>query len=218
MSDGPLILAFDTTAARCAAALVHGDTTLFQISEAMKRGQAERLVPMLEETLVEAGRKWSDIDGLAVLTGPGNFTGIRLSVATARGLALSLNIPAIGVTGFEAAAHGMQRAVLAFTDNGRGNTSCQLFVEGRAISEPTENPADLSLAADVICTGVQTDFARSAGFPFVEKNKEDHLWRAAQVAMCKLRNGETSLPVPLYVRKADAAPSSDLPPVILDDA
>lgn len=70
----------------------------------MAKGQAERLFPLLEEVLAEAGLSWSDIDAIGVGIGPGNFTGVRISVAAARGLSLSLGIPAVGVPATEAAA------------------------------------------------------------------------------------------------------------------
>ncbi len=218
MSDGPLILVFDTTAARCAAALVQSKTTLHQKTEDMKRGQAERLVPMLEEILSETDRTWKDLNALAVRTGPGNFTGIRLSVATARGLAMSLNIPAIGVSSFEAASHGISENVLAFAENGWGNTPCQLLRDGHPVSDPTENPDDLSLPDDCVYAAPQEiDFPRRCGLPWVETDAATDLWRTAQVAIQRLK-GQHTLPVPLYVRRADAAPSADQPPVILDDA
>lgn len=75
----------------------------------MTKGQAERLFPLLEELLAEAGLAWSDLDSIGVGVGPGNFTGIRISVAAARGLALSLGIPAIGVSATEAVACGAPR-------------------------------------------------------------------------------------------------------------
>ena len=103
-SEPPLILAFDTSAARCAAALVSGGRVLAARDEAMDRGQAERLLPMLEAMLAEAGVGWAALDGLAVCTGPGNFTGLRIAVAAVRGLALALGVPAVGVTAFEALA------------------------------------------------------------------------------------------------------------------
>jgi hypothetical protein len=105
-AEPPLILAFDTAAAHCAAALVQGDAVLARRDEPMARGQAERLLPMLEEMLAETRRGWADLDALAVCTGPGNFTGLRLAVAAARGLAMGLGIPAIGVSRFEALAEG----------------------------------------------------------------------------------------------------------------
>ncbi|MEF9603437.1 tRNA (adenosine(37)-N6)-threonylcarbamoyltransferase complex dimerization subunit type 1 TsaB, partial [Paracoccus sp. PXZ] len=102
-------LGFDTSAAHCAAALLQDDRVLVQRHEDMARGQAERLFPLLEELLAEAGVAWRDLSAIGCGIGPGNFTGIRISVAAARGLALSLGIPAVGVSVTEAAAHGLPR-------------------------------------------------------------------------------------------------------------
>ena len=104
MPDPLRVLGFDTSAAHCAAAVVCGDRVLAERAEPMTKGQAERLFPLLEELLAEAGLAWSDLDAIGVGVGPGNFTGVRISVAAARGLALSLGIPAIGVSATEAAA------------------------------------------------------------------------------------------------------------------
>ena len=130
-SEPPLVLAFDTAAARCAAALVRGDDVLARRDEAMERGQAERLLPMLEEMLAEAGADWRDLDGIGVVTGPGNFTGVRLAVAAARGLALALGIPAVGVSVFEALA-GRPGAVTVTLADKRGRFS-QRFRDGVAL-------------------------------------------------------------------------------------
>ena len=104
MPSDTRLLAFDTSAAHCAAALLSGDTILAARSEEMGRGQAERLVPLLQEVLAETGTTWADLTRIGVGIGPGNFTGIRISVATARGLALGLGIPAIGITSLFAPA------------------------------------------------------------------------------------------------------------------
>ena len=63
----------------------------------MTKGQAERLMPMLEEILAATGVGWRDLAAIGVGTGPGSFTGTRIAVAAARGLALGLAIPAVGV-------------------------------------------------------------------------------------------------------------------------
>lgn len=109
MPDPRRVLGFDTSAAHCAAAVICGDRVLAQRTEPMTRGQAERLFPLLEELLAEAGLGWFDLDAIGVGIGPGNFTGVRISVAAARGLALSLGVPAIGVSATEAAASGAPR-------------------------------------------------------------------------------------------------------------
>ena len=97
VSEPPLVLAFDTSAAHCAAALVRGDAVLARRDEAMDRGQAERLLPMLEEMLAEAGIGWAALGGIGVVHRPRQLhRRARSAVAAARGLALALGIPAVG--------------------------------------------------------------------------------------------------------------------------
>ena len=72
--------------------------------EPMARGQPERLVPMIEEVMAEAGLAYDALDAIAVTRGPGGFTGVRIGLATARGLALASGRPVIGLTSFEAVA------------------------------------------------------------------------------------------------------------------
>ena len=108
-----LCLGFDSSAAHCAAALILNDQVLVSRQIDMVRGQAEHLMPLLQDVLTEAGKSWRDLDVLGVGTGPGNFTGIRIAVAAARGLALSLKIPAIGITATEALARAVNVPVIA---------------------------------------------------------------------------------------------------------
>jgi tRNA threonylcarbamoyl adenosine modification protein YeaZ len=115
-----LSLGFDTSAAHCAAALVMGDRLLVQRHEDMARGQAERLMPRLEEVLRAEGLGWSDLSAIGVGIGPGNFTGVRIAVSAARGLALALGIPAIGVSTLEALAEGGPRPLTEREDARRG--------------------------------------------------------------------------------------------------
>ncbi|MEY4697172.1 MAG: tRNA ((37)-N6)-threonylcarbamoyltransferase complex dimerization subunit type 1 TsaB, partial [Pseudomonadota bacterium] len=121
------ILAFDTSAAHCAAALLTDDRIAASRFEPMEKGQAERLIPLLEDLLSDAGLHWRDLSALAVGTGPGNFTGVRIAVAAARGLALSLGIPALGVTRLQALAHGLPRPVMVVEDARRGEVYAQEF-------------------------------------------------------------------------------------------
>jgi tRNA threonylcarbamoyladenosine biosynthesis protein TsaB len=99
-----MILAFDTTTSACAAAICRDGEVLAERSSAMERGHAEALIPMLGDVLADAKLSYSDLDAIAVTRGPGAFTGIRIGLASARGLALATGLPVIGVTTLEALA------------------------------------------------------------------------------------------------------------------
>lgn len=196
------LLAFDTSAAQCAAALLLPDRVILR-DEPMQKGQAERLVPMLEEVLAEGGIGWHDLKALAVGTGPGNFTGVRIAVGAARGLALGLGIPAVGVTRLEALAHGLPRPVIVVEDARRGQVYVQLFTAG--------GPGIAHLADRVVPACPATGSAAGPealppALPLVEAIARIGSERAGT---------PQPRPAPFYLRGADAAPPADPPPVIL---
>src|SRR6266480_5558074 len=95
-----LILAIDTALDACSAAVL--DTNAARLiaheSEPMKRGHAEALMPLLARVIKQAGIAFADLDRIAVTTGPGSFTGLRVGLSAARGIALAANKPVVGVT------------------------------------------------------------------------------------------------------------------------
>lgn len=197
------LLAFDTSAAHCAAALLCGDRITLK-QEPMDKGQAERLIPLLEELLAESGMGWHDLTALAVGTGPGNFTGVRIAVAAARGLALGLGIPAIGVTRLEALAYGLPRPITVIEDARRGEVYVQSFD-----AEPgAARLARPDALGDV--TALQTGSAAADGLPPAMALVE----AIARIAATRT-GGAQPRPAPFYLRGADAAPPADPPPVIL---
>lgn len=200
------ILGFDTSAAHCAAALLLPDDTgnfrVLNRLEAMEKGQAERLMPMLEELLAEAGLGWRDLRVIGVGTGPGNFTGVRLSVAAARGLALGLGIPAIGVTRLEALAHGLPRPLLVAEDARRD----EAYVQGFDL--PGFETARLLPVAGLPAAPHATGSALAHGLP-------PAMPLAEAIARIAATRPSGPRPAPFYLRGADAAPPADPPPVIL---
>ena len=227
--SAPTVLAFDTSAAHCAAAVVRGDLVLAHRVEPMTRGQAERLFPLLDEMLAEAGMQWGDLAAIGVGTGPGNFTGIRISVAAARGLALGLGVPAIGVTATEAAAFDLPRpchVVVPLRGDevvwqefpateaaGEGNLAA-IAQHGAALPQ-TAVPAALSQQ------GVFSDgprLAMRAALPFGPAPLGP-AWplpvAIARIAAKRATRGPLPRPAPVYLRAADAAPPRDPPPPIL---
>src|ERR1700712_2101682 len=95
-----LILAIDTALDACAAAVL--DTVagkmLAQESLAMKRGHAEALMPLIARVIEASGIAFASLDRIAVTTGPGSFTGLRVGLSAARGIALAANKPVVGLT------------------------------------------------------------------------------------------------------------------------
>ena len=101
-----LILALDTSMAACSVCVYDMDKSLVigAIRQFMDRGQAETLAPMVQDTMKRAGVGFADLNRIAVTTGPGTFTGVRIGLAMARGLGLSLTIPVIGINSLAAIA------------------------------------------------------------------------------------------------------------------
>lgn len=204
-----IILAFDTSAAHCAAALLLPDGRCLIRQEDMAKGQAERLFPLLEELLAEAGIGWPDLAGIGVGTGPGNFTGVRISVAAARGLALSLGVPAVGITRLEALAHGVPRPVTVVEDARRDEAYVQHF------HATGSDPASLQALAGLSVVGpVAGSAAATLGLPVLPPAMP-LVEAIARLAAPRLASPQPR-PAPFYLRGADAAPPSDPPPVILD--
>lgn len=143
------VLAFDTASAACSVALAEDRRVIGQRFELCERGHAEILVPMIETVLREAGVLAQAVDRFAVTVGPGGFTGLRVGLATARGLALATGRPLIGLTTFFVIAHGLapelrrNRTLVIAIDTRRGDLFMQLFDAGlNPLSPPQLLTAD----------------------------------------------------------------------------
>lgn len=133
------LLAIDCATNACSAALWLGDRPGPARRAFMRRGHGEALMPMVAEIMVEAGLDFSALQAIAVTTGPGAFTGIRIGLSAARGFALAAGLPVIGVTTLEAVAAAQDSCghpLLVALDSKRDDIYVQLFgPNGAALSE-----------------------------------------------------------------------------------
>jgi len=172
----------------------------------MSKGQAERLIPLLQEVLHGQGLAWPDMTSIAVGIGPGNFTGIRISVAAARGLSLGLGLRAQGVSQFE--------AVSAALDAPQPHWA---LVEGPRDTFYAQRAGTVPTAPRIITQG---DIAALDAPVVYRRDVTDAQIVATMAKIARRRPADEAYtpPAPLYVRPPDAAVSSDPAPLILDDA
>jgi len=159
-----------------------------------------------------------DVDALAVCTGPGNFTGIRIAVAAARGLAMAMSIPAVGVSVLESLAP-CEGVALVLADARQGRLYTQLYRDGQAVRDP-----DMMLMEEIAQAAPQNwhivghraeEVALALTAPSWDDTAHADLSNMARIAQARVAASDVTRPSPLYLRPADAAISSEAPPVLL---
>ena len=192
-----LTLAFDTATGVATSALVDDDEVLGE-----RVSRAQTLLEDVDALLRQAGAHPSDLDRLAVGLGPGSFTGVRIGLATARGLALSLDLPGSGVSTLGALAAGAPGA-LPVIDAKRREVFTLVHGEPRVLT-----PDELPLDEGTVCVGDgakryrQLLEERGANVPPDED--ERHLPRARFHAALAAEPGRVDELEPLYLRVPDA--------------
>lgn len=216
------LLAIDTAARFCAACILDSTSgrELGRKVVDLGRGHAERLIGVIDEALAEADLDYRRLEAIAVNIGPGSFTGVRVGVSAARGFALALDIPAIGVNALEALAResidkGSAGPVLAAIDAHRGEVYIQRFdASGEALSEPSAvSLADAEFAARSAATVVG-----SAAEALRELAGANPAWCtgstqatadiAVSARIAGRRGAGGNKPKPLYLRAPDAKPQT----------
>jgi tRNA threonylcarbamoyladenosine biosynthesis protein TsaB len=155
-----IVLGFDTATPATAVGLRLADGTTLQARDdppdGQRPGHATRLLPLASELLAQAGMRWGQIERIAVGVGPGTFTGLRIGVATARGLAQSLGVDVAGVSTLRVLAEAAlrvpdaewpqpqagggaqvsKRGVLAAVDARRGEVFAAVYAAGEEVATP----------------------------------------------------------------------------------
>lgn len=221
------LLAIDCAASLCAACVYDepSDAVLGREVRDLGKGHAEQLMDVIAEALAGAGKDYADLDRLAVSVGPGSFTGVRVGVSTARGLALALKIPAVGVTTLEAiASEAMQRRggtgksvserILAAIDGGRDGIYVGVYdgfgsVQYDPVIMTPEEAAGLASRERLALAGSAAD--RIAGL-MAEAELTGVAGATADIAVyARLAAGKpvpAERPKPLYLRAPDAKPQA----------
>jgi tRNA threonylcarbamoyl adenosine modification protein YeaZ len=146
-----ICLSLDTTGGACTAAVTDAQRVMAQRSDNIGRGHAAHLAPMIAELLEAAGLMPSDIDRIAVCTGPGSFTGQRVGLSFAIGFALPRDIPVLGFSCFDVWAaqkdQDNSKNILALADVRRGELCWAFYEKGRLTHPPqTQKTADAQAA------------------------------------------------------------------------
>jgi tRNA threonylcarbamoyladenosine biosynthesis protein TsaB len=209
-----MLLAVDTALGGCSVALLDNGKIIAHIFEAMDRGHAERLAPMVDEAMRGASMDFAALTQLAVTTGPGTFTGQRVGLAFMRGLRLALHLPLSGVTTLEAIALAAmdetKQDKAAVIHDARRAEAYLLLRDGKeVIQQPCVLP--FAEAVDRIrafgpCaiagTGAVTaKDALGAEFVLSTIRQPDALWAAR---LAQAMPAPTEAPGPLYLRAPDA--------------
>lgn len=198
------ILAIDTSTGPCSVAIWGESRIKAYIENTGAVMQSRHIVPMIEDALKQSGITYRDLASVVASVGPGSFTGIRVGLATARGIAFSAGIPGAGYTTLDVLAHATGRAgrVLALLNAGKGEYYYQGFEGGRplfaprlgtleAILKDTPGPATFAGNADLNAAGY---VRRNVTFP-----------RADALASLAATAAADALELrPFYIRAPDA--------------
>ncbi len=205
-----LVLGIDSAGAGCSVALLRDGAVLQTRTELMARGQDARLIPLVQEVM--AGEGFDALDRIAVLRGPGSFTGLRIGLAAARGLGVALNKPVIGINRFALyqASLATPQNLLVVLDSRRTELFCQYF--STTPQEPfCATAAELATydRADCIISG-----DAASAYPWQHATRQD---LPASEAICAARlaaalDPAENPPLPLYLRSPDVS-CGPTPPV-----
>ncbi len=215
-----LIVAIDTSGRQGSVALCCGDRESFEVLQitALEGGTySAQLMPVISNLLVQNGVAKRDVDGFVVVSGPGSFTGLRVGLATVKGLCEALGKPLATVSMLEAVAlvHGQSGIVTAVLDAGRGEIYVGEFHVKAGDAKPTREylvpagdfMAEQNLADDILTSDPKVADVLRAGQAGVRLVQPVHADEIGRIGLRKLLAGETADVATVdvnYIRRSDA--------------
>jgi tRNA threonylcarbamoyladenosine biosynthesis protein TsaB len=224
------VLGIETSTHSGSVAIIDGDTILGEIFLNVGPSHSEKLLPMVDWLLGSAGMKRNDIEGIAVSSGPGSFTSLRVGISTARGMAFSLGIPIVGVSSLEVLSRNLLHTpyvICTVIDARRKQVYAAFFrcTDDKPVRLKEDcliNPNELveMISAETLFVGNGALLYRD----LIEKSLGDHAMfcsssfnfpkasHCAQIAINKMRSDnkmEISQISPQYLSKADAEISKE---------
>ncbi|KGF12486.1 MAG: tRNA (adenosine(37)-N6)-threonylcarbamoyltransferase complex dimerization subunit type 1 TsaB [Negativicoccus succinicivorans] len=218
-------LALDTSGITSNVAVGTAEKVVAELSVRRKRTHSEQIVPHIETVLRLAGLDRADLTGIAVTSGPGSFTGLRIGLATAKAMAFALQIPLVGVNTMHALMYNYKNAagsLLSLLDAQKGNVyyslgrwtdgRLELAIDSRIASLTEAIAAVKDQAEDVICLGEAVElFApelEAAGLrlapPYQQVARAAALLDCAAVEWAQRGSDDVFTLVPQYLRKSEA--------------
>lgn len=207
------VLAFDTTTSACSVALWRDSETIGAYHDPMVHGQAEALLPAIEKTMADCSTRYDDLDRIAVTIGPGSFTGVRVGLATARGMGVATGLPVIGVLTTQVmateAADQTDTSIAVAIDARRAEVYMQYFDQtALALSDPQclLPEAAAKMLAYAPCTLVGDGALRMEPYigPTVMLAKPNVASAEVLARIAAARPLPDAPPEPAYVRPPDA--------------
>jgi tRNA threonylcarbamoyladenosine biosynthesis protein TsaB len=217
------LVGFDTATAASAACVLRADGEAFEVEPTAARlgerpAHAAELMPAVARCIDAAGLGWDELDAIAVGVGPGMFTGLRIGVATAHGLAAATGLELRPVSSLAALAHGTDTAALTVIDARRDEVFAALYEDGNTLWEPfvaapeavAERLRERGTSALAVGDGAVRfrDVLEAAGAEVPDDGSRSHVVRG--LSICELATTATPAPVetvlPDYLRLPDAKP------------
>ena len=213
------LLAIDTASSLCAACVYDTETSV-ELGRRVRdigKGHAEHLMAVVEDAMKQAGTAYPDLGVIAVSVGPGSFTGVRVGVSAARGFAMALGIPAIGVTTLEAIAAQARerfgaRTVMSALDAGRGEINAAIY-DALSILRYGPSVTTLHDAAElarncspVLAGSAAVMIANEASGRFDMGSPSATADIRTYARLGTIKDVGLGKPKPVYLREADAKP------------